>query len=120
MRAGVSIRGEIRAAEDLLIDGDMEGSVHLPQHCLVVGPRARLKADVFARAVLISGEATGTFTASERVEIAAGATVHGRIVAPRLSLADGAFFTGRVEPARAEAALRVARYRLEHPGGAAS
>ena len=73
--ASTVIRGEVSAEEDLLIDGYVEGKVQIPKHRLVVGPQARLKADVFARAVTIAGHASGTITASERIEIEAGATV---------------------------------------------
>lgn len=109
-----TIRGEVTAEEDLFIDGSVEGRVQIPQHRLVVGPRARLKADVFARSVTISGHAVGRITASERIEIEASATVEGEIVAPRVTLADGAYFKGRIDPKRADAAVRVAQYRMEH------
>ena len=108
------IRGEITAEEDMLIDGLVEGRVQLPKHHLIIGPRARLKAEVFARQVTIAGYASGTITASERIEIEAGATVEGEIIAPRVILIEGAYFSGRVDPKRAEAAVRVAQYRLEH------
>lgn len=108
------ILGDVTASEDLLIEGQIEGKVSLPAHRLVVASTARVKADIFARDITIAGEATGTFTASERVELQAGAKVEGRIVSPRVALADGAVFNGRVEPHKAEAAVRVAEYRLAH------
>ena len=107
------IRGDITAEEDLLIDGLVEGKVRLPRHHLVVGRRARLKADVFARQVTIAGYASGTITASELIEIEASATVEGEIIAPRLVLVEGAHFSGRVDPKRADAAVAVAQYRLQ-------
>ena len=115
--ASTVIRGEVSADEDMLIDGYVEGKIRIPQHRLLVGPRARLKADVFAREVRIAGHASGTITASERIEIEAGATVEGEIIAPRIVLVDGAYFNGHVDPDRAEAAVRVARYRMEHKQG---
>jgi len=108
------IIGEVSASEDLLIEGQVEGKISLPEHRLVVASTARLKADVFAREIAISGEASGTFTASDRVEILADAKVDGRIVSPRVALADGATFNGRVEPHKADAAVRVAQYRVAH------
>ncbi len=108
------IHGDVTASEDLLIEGQIEGKISLPAHRLVVASTARVKADIFARDITIAGEATGTFTASERVELQAGAKVDGRIVSPRVALADGAVFNGRVEPHKAEAAVRVAEYRLAH------
>jgi cytoskeletal protein CcmA (bactofilin family) len=112
------IVGEVTASEDLLVEGEIDGKVTLPAHRLVVAPTATLKADVFARAIRIAGAATGTFTASDKVEIEATARVEGRIVAPRVVLAEGATFNGRVEPHKADAAVRVAQYRMaqdDHP-----
>ena len=111
------IIGEVSASEDLLIEGQVEGKISLPEHRLVVASTARLKADVFAREIAISGEASGTFTASDRVEILSGAQVDGRIVSPRVALADGATFNGRVEPHKTDAAVRVAQYRAAHAEG---
>jgi len=111
------IIGEVSASEDLLIEGQVEGKISLPEHRLVVAATAKLKAEVFAREIAISGEASGTFTASDRVEILAGANVEGRIVSPRVALADGAVFNGRVEPHKADAAVRVAQYRMVHAEG---
>ena len=108
------IIGEVSASEDLLIEGQVEGKISLPDHRLVVASTARLKADVFAREIAISGEASGTFTASDRVQILAGAKVDGRIVSPRIALAEGAVFNGRVEPHKTDAAVRVAQYRMAH------
>ena len=108
------IIGEVTASEDLLIEGQVEGKITLPSHRLVVAATANLKADVFAKAISIAGTATGTFTASERVEITAGAKVDGRIVSPRIALADGAVFNGKVEPHKTDAAVRVAEYRMHH------
>ena len=108
------IRGDVSASEDLLIEGQVEGKILLPAHRLVVASTARVNAEVFARDITIAGEATGTFTASERVQLEAGARVEGRIVSPSVALADGAVFNGRVEPHKVEAAVKVAEYRLAH------
>src|SRR5262245_18528615 len=44
-----SIRGEISGREDLYIDGEVEGKVHLEDAKMVIGPNGRLTADVEAR-----------------------------------------------------------------------
>jgi cytoskeletal protein CcmA (bactofilin family) len=108
------IRGDVSASEDLLVEGQVQGKILLPAHRLVVASTARVDAEVVARDITIAGEARGTFTASERVQLEASARVEGRIVSPRVALADGAMFNGRVEPHKAEAAVKVAEYRLAH------
>ena len=109
------VRGEVTGHEDLRIDCRVEGSIRLPAHHLVVGPAGRINADVFARFVTIAGQVSGTITASELVEIEAGARVEADIIAPRVALIDGAYFKGRIDPKRSEAAVRVAQYRFDHP-----
>jgi len=106
------IVGEVTAGEDLLVEGEIDGKVTIPAHRLLVAATAKLKADVFARVIRIAGTATGTFTASDKVDIEATACVEGRIVAPRVVLAEGARFNGRVEPHKTDAAVRVAQYRM--------
>ena len=65
----VVIKGELSASEDLTLDGQMEGSVTLPNHTLTIGPGANIKASVSAKAVVIMGAVTGNVTAGEKVEI---------------------------------------------------
>src|SRR6202789_918698 len=47
----VVIRGELSGNEDLYIDGDVEGTVTLPESRLTIGPNARVRADVTVRDV---------------------------------------------------------------------
>ena len=65
----VSIKGEITGAEDLTVDGQVEGRIDLSQHVLTIGPRGRVTAEVVARSVVVQGQVVGNITASERIEI---------------------------------------------------
>jgi cytoskeletal protein CcmA (bactofilin family) len=93
----VIIRGGLSGNEDLFIDGDVEGTVTLPDSCLTIGPNAKVKADVSAREVIIFGRLTGNVKATGRVELRQSAVVNGDILAGRLSIEDSAVLTGRVE-----------------------
>lgn len=95
--ASVVIKGELSGSEDLTLCGQMEGSVRLPDHTLTVGPNAELKAEISAKAVIIAGAVIGNVKATERVEIQAAGSVVGDIAAPRLAIADGGGFRGRVD-----------------------
>jgi cytoskeletal protein CcmA (bactofilin family) len=55
----VVIKGELSASEDLTLDGQMEGSVTLPDHILTTGPAANIKASISAKALVIMGAGTG-------------------------------------------------------------
>jgi cytoskeletal protein CcmA (bactofilin family) len=109
--AGVRITGEVVAAEDLDIQGQVDGQITAPEHRLTVGPTGLVAAKIIARVVTLAGAVEGTVTASERVRILESARVAGHLHTPALTLADGALFNGTVDPARTEAAMLVARYR---------
>jgi cytoskeletal protein CcmA (bactofilin family) len=93
----VVIKGELSGSEDLTLYGQMEGSIKLPDHTLTIGPHADIKAQVSARSVVIMGAVTGNVTAGEKVEIGATGSVTGDISSPRLAIADGGCFRGKVE-----------------------
>ena len=92
----VVIKGELSASEDLTLDGQMEGSVTLPNHTLTIGPAANIKASISAKAVVL-GAVTGNVTAGEKVEIRATGSVTGDLTSPRLVVAEGGHLRGGVE-----------------------
>lgn len=100
----VVIKGELSGSEDLTIDGQVEGRIQLGQNVLTVGPHGKIKAEVFAKAVVVLGEVTGNVTATEKVDIREHGSVDGDIVAPRVAIADGAHFRGSIDMQRAAAA----------------
>ena len=103
----VSIKGELSGSEDLTFCGQMQGNVKLADHTLTIGPHAEIIADISAKAVVVNGAVVGNVTATEVVEIEATGSVTGDIKAPRLSIADGGYFSGRVEMSHLEARQRV-------------
>ncbi|MGH8639305.1 MAG: bactofilin family protein, partial [Burkholderiales bacterium] len=65
----VIIKGELNGSEDLTIEGAVEGKIELRQNVLTIGPNGKIKAQVFAKSVVILGEVTGNVTATEKVDI---------------------------------------------------
>src|ERR1043166_8371857 len=61
----VIIKGEVTGAEDLTIDGRVEGRIELHGHSLLIGPNAQINAQVIARRITIMGAITGNVRASE-------------------------------------------------------
>jgi len=96
----VVIKGELDGSEDLTIEGQVEGKIELRDHTLTVGQNGRIKAQVFAKAVVILGELVGNINASETVDIRDKGSVDGDIVAPRVAIAEGAHFRGSVDMQR--------------------
>ena len=97
----VVIKGELSGSEDLTIEGQVEGKIELRQNILTIGPNGRIKAQVFAKAVIVLGEVTGNVTATEKVDIRDNGSVDGDIASPRVAIAEGAHFRGSIDMQRA-------------------
>ena len=96
----VVIKGELSGSEDLTIEGQVDGKIELRQNVLTIGPNGKIKAQVFAKSVVILGEVTGNVTASEKVDIRDNGSVDGDIAAPRVAIAEGAHFRGSIDMQR--------------------
>ena len=96
----VVIKGELNGSEDLTIEGHVEGKIELKDHVLTIGPNGKIKAQVFAKAVIVLGEVNGNVTATEKVDIRDGGSVDGDIISPRVAIAEGAHFRGSVDMQR--------------------
>jgi cytoskeletal protein CcmA (bactofilin family) len=96
----IQIKGELQGDEDLTIDGRIEGQINLREHNLTIGPNGKIKADLYAKTIVIAGEVSGNANAAERVEIAPSGRLIGNIAAPRITIADGAHFKGSVDMER--------------------
>jgi len=96
----VVIKGELNGSEDLTIEGHVEGKIELKDHVLTIGPNGKIRAQVFAKAVIVLGEVNGNVTATEKVDIRDGGSVDGDIISPRVAIAEGAHFRGSVDMQR--------------------
>ena len=91
--AKTTIKGEISGDEDILVEGVVEGQIHITKD-LRVGPGGVVKAKVEAQSVVVSGQLVGDCQATHRVEIQASGKLMGNIRAPRVVIAEGASFKG--------------------------
>ncbi len=96
----VVIKGELNGSEDLTVEGHVEGKIELRDHVLTIGPNGKIRAQVFAKAVIVLGEVNGNVTATEKVDIRDGGSVDGDIISPRVAIAEGAHFRGSVDMQR--------------------
>jgi cytoskeletal protein CcmA (bactofilin family) len=97
----VVIKGELNGSEDLTIEGQVEGKIELRQNVLTIGANGKIKAQVFAKSVIILGEVTGNVSASDKVDIRDNGSVDGDIAAPRVAIAEGAHFRGSIDMQKA-------------------
>ena len=65
----ISIRGDLTGNEDMVIEGQVEGKVELPNNQLTIGANGKVKAEIHAKSVVVVGHVTGNVTGLERVEI---------------------------------------------------
>jgi cytoskeletal protein CcmA (bactofilin family) len=99
----IKIKGAISGEENLVIEGQVEGSVDLPGHDLTIGQKGQVDADLKAKTVKVEGRITGDIDGSEKVIITKTGRVLGNIVAPRVTLEDGAKFKGSIANSPADA-----------------
>ena len=99
----VVIKGELNGSEDLTIEGKVDGKIELRQHVLTIGPNGKIKAQVFAKSVVVLGEVNGNVSATDKVSIREKGSVDGDITAPRVAIAEGAHFRGSVDMQRSDA-----------------
>jgi cytoskeletal protein CcmA (bactofilin family) len=99
-------KGELRAEEDFTLQGQIEGSIHHTQN-LTIGPDGVVKGDSRALNVVVEGTVEGDLYALESISVRATARVTGNLFAPRISIAEGANFNGRVDMATASKAAKA-------------
>ena len=96
----ISMNGELSGKGDLLIEGQFQGTIQLPQNCVRVGAGGEVKAEVHARHVIVEGSVTGNVAAGEKIEIRRTGHVVGDLVASAIAIEDGAFFKGSIDIVR--------------------
>jgi len=103
----VVVKGELSGSEDLVVDGEVEGSISLRGQSLTVGPNGRVRANIEARNVILHGRVNGNIQATDRVELRKTAALSGDISTARISIEDGAFFKGMIDIQKPEAASKI-------------
>ena len=93
----IVFKGELSGDEDLVIDGQVEGKINLNQNALTVGEHGKIKATVVAKTVVAAGKVRGNIIAAEKVDIRDTCSTEGNIYAPRVVIADGAYFRGGID-----------------------
>ncbi len=94
---GIRIKGEVTGSEDLFIDGHLEGKLNLANSSLTVGPNGEIKADIYAREVIVRGRVDGKIVGREKIQLWNTGNVAGDLQTERLTIEDGAVLRGRVE-----------------------
>jgi cytoskeletal protein CcmA (bactofilin family) len=99
--ASMTIKGDIRASEELVVDGEVEGTVE-SQSLLTVGPKGKVQANIKAREVVIFGSVRGNVEVSDKIAIREQGSLVGDIKTAGISIDDGAYFKGSIDIVRPE------------------
>jgi cytoskeletal protein CcmA (bactofilin family) len=93
---GVSIKGSVKFLNELLIDGEVEGTIE-SIGTLTIGEHARIRGEIRTKSVTVRGRMEGNIFVTERCELHAGCTLHGDIEAPRLVVSENVTFLGNAK-----------------------
>jgi len=99
--ASMTIKGEIRAREELVVDGEVDGTLE-SQSLITVGPSGKVHCNIKAREVVIFGSVRGNVDVSEKIAIREQGSLVGDIKTAGISIDDGAYFKGSIDIVRPE------------------
>lgn len=95
--ASIKIKGDVTGDEDLVIQGQVEGTINLKGHHVTISKSGKVRANIVAKQIIVEGELDGDMNGDEKVVIRETGNVHGNIISPRVTLEDGALFKGSIE-----------------------
>ena len=95
--ASIRIKGDVTGDENLIIQGEVEGTIVVQGHNVTISKTGKVKANIEARQIIVEGKLEGDLNGDEKVIICETGNVYGNIVAPRVKLEDGALFKGSIE-----------------------
>ena len=93
----ISIEGDIRGNEHLVIDGSVKGNIEMAAHNFTLGPDGKVEGEIHAQNISISGRMKGNIKTPGKIEITKEADFRGDICAKSIAVENGAFFKGSVE-----------------------
>jgi len=88
-------KGELKAQEDIKIEGRIEGTIEHQQR-VIVGSKGEVVAKVNAASIDVDGRVQGDMVARKSIKVSQSANVRGNIRAPSVSITEGANFNGGV------------------------
>jgi cytoskeletal protein CcmA (bactofilin family) len=94
--AGSRVEGIVTGPTELLIEGEVDGEIRVDS-AVMIGTEGVVRGPIAAQVVRVGGRVIGDVQASDRVEVAPSGGLEGDISAPRVVIAEGAFFKGRID-----------------------
>jgi cytoskeletal protein CcmA (bactofilin family) len=95
----MKIIGEVTSDEELYLDGDLDGKLHL-RNRLTIGPNSKVNANIKATEIVVFGTIKGNVESESRVSLRNGASIVGDIKTAGIVIEDGAYFKGGIDISR--------------------
>jgi cytoskeletal protein CcmA (bactofilin family) len=96
----VVFKGQIHSREDLIIEGEVEGSIEMSEHRLTIAPNGAVRANVIAREIEVLGSIEGKAEAVDKVYIRKGAKFIGDVHSAGIVIEDGGYIKGNIDLSR--------------------
>ncbi len=96
----VVFKGQIESREDLVIEGEVEGTIEMIEHRLTIAASGEVKATVIAREMEVLGSVEGRVEAVDKVYIRKGARFIGDVHSAGIVIEDGGFIKGNIDLSR--------------------
>jgi cytoskeletal protein CcmA (bactofilin family) len=113
LSSGVSIKGTVKFRSELIIDGEVEGTIQSFGR-LTVGRNAHVRGDIQTRSVTVHGTVDGNLSIGEKCELRSGCTLRGDIESSRLVVDEDVNFVGSAAIATRD---YLSEMRPPHPNG---
>lgn len=96
LNSDVEIKGNIKFAGELTLDGKLDGEIHT-DGTLHLGDSALINGNINAQSVVVRGKVHGNINAKEKIEIKSKAELFGDIRASKLVIEEGVTYVGKTE-----------------------
>ena len=99
----VSIKGDIYSEEDLVVDGEVEGTIEVKDHMLTIGMNGKAKSTMIrARDVVVMGSIQGNIECSQKLTVRKDGKLVGDVRTAGIVIDDEAYFKGSIDITREE------------------
>ncbi len=92
----LSIKGEITGEGDLMVQGQVEGTIDFKNGNVSIGRTGCIKADIKGKSITIEGEVEGNLLGEKKIVLRPSGRVRGDMRAPAINLEEGAKFKGNI------------------------
>lgn len=92
--SSVKVDGNFKSDGNIIVDGIVQGSLKTKNN-LTIGKKAKIKAEVTANNLFLSGEIRGNIKVNEKTELKSTAKIIGNIETKSLTVEEGAIINGK-------------------------